>query len=229
MKPKALLAFSTGKDSAFALHVVRQRGDLEVVGLITTVTAAYGRVSMHGVRIALLEVQANALDLPCTQVPIPTPCPNEVYERAFGEALGAARDGGVSHVIFGDLFLRDIRAYRERQIAALELAPVFPLWGRDTRQLAEEMIDAGLRATLTCVDPRRLPGSFAGRSFDRNLLAELPTEVDPCGENGELHTFVTDGPGFRAPVAVTVGDVVERDGFVFADLVSQAMSPGART
>jgi uncharacterized protein (TIGR00290 family) len=219
MKPKAWLAFSSGKDSAYALHVARARGELEIVGLVTTVTEKYDRVAMHGVRVALLEAQASALELPCVKVPIPTPCTNEVYERAFGDALRAARSGGVTHVVFGDLFLADVRAYRERQVAAVGLAPVFPLWGRPTRALAEEMLDAGLRATVTCVDPRRAPRSFVGRAFDHALLGELPASVDPCGENGELHTFVSDGPGFRAPIATRTGEIVERDGFVFADIL----------
>jgi uncharacterized protein (TIGR00290 family) len=218
-RPKAILAFSSGKDSAFALEVTRRAGELEIVGLVTTVASAYGRVSIHGVREALLDRQIAAIGLPCAKVSLPSPCPNVVYERAFGAALVAARTAGVTHVVFGDLFLRDVRAYREAQLAAAGLAGVFPLWGRDTRALAEEMIASGLEASLTCVDPARLDRRFAGRGFDRTLLAELPASVDPCGENGEFHTFASAGPMFRAPIAVVPGEVVERDGFVFADLL----------
>ncbi|HET9622855.1 MAG TPA: hypothetical protein VFP84_15885 [Kofleriaceae bacterium] len=219
---KAWLSWSSGKDSAFALHEVRRAGELDVVGLVTTLTTAYGRVAMHGVRDALLDRQAAAIGLPCHKVGLPAPCSNAEYEQRLGAALGAARADGVTHIVFGDLFLADIRAYRERQLAALDLTPVFPLWGRDTRALAHAMVDAGLRAHLTCVDPRRLDRAFAGRVFDAALLADLPAGVDPCGEHGEFHTFVTAGPMFAAPIEVEPGEVVERDGFVFADLVPRA-------
>ena len=218
MKPKALLSWSSGKDSAFALHEVRRAGQLEIVGLLTTVNQQFERVAMHAVRVELLRRQAEAARLPLAIVEIPWPCPNGAYEAAMGEALRRARDDGVTHVVFGDLFLADIRAYREAQLAPLGLVPVFPLWQRDTRALAHAMIDSGLSARLTCVDPRALDRRFAGRAFDRALLAELPSAVDPCGENGEFHTFVTGGPMFAHPIEVTPGDVVERDGFVFADL-----------
>jgi uncharacterized protein (TIGR00290 family) len=218
-KPKALLAWSSGKDSAWALHEVRRAGELEVAGLLTTVTTTFGRVSMHAVREDLLDRQAAAVGLPCTKVRIPWPCPNERYEAEMATALAAARAEGVTHVIFGDLFLEDVRAYREKSLAGTGIEPVFPLWGRDTRALAAEMVEGGLRAVLTCVDPRALDGRFAGRSFDAALLAELPASVDPCGERGEFHTFVWDGPMFGAPIAVTPGEVVEREGFVFADLM----------
>jgi uncharacterized protein (TIGR00290 family) len=215
---KAWLSWSSGKDSAFALHEARRAGELDIVGLVTTVTTAYGRVAMHGVRDALLDQQAAATGLPCHKVGIPAPCSNAEYEQRLADALRRAIADGVSHIVFGDLFLADIRAYRERQLAALGLTPVFPLWQRDTRALAHAMIDAGLRARLTCIDPRQLDRRFAGRVFDAELLADLPATVDPCGENGEFHTFVTHGPMFRAPIEVTPGDIVERDGFVFADL-----------
>jgi uncharacterized protein (TIGR00290 family) len=218
-RPKALLSWSTGKDSAYTLHVARAAGEVEVVGLLTTVTAAYDRVSMHGVRRVLLDRQAEAAGLPLTVVDIPAPCPNEVYEQAMGAALDAARARGVSCVLFGDLFLADLRAYREQKLSAIGMTGVFPLWQRDTAALAREMTAAGLRAHLTCVDPRRLPGSFAGRRFDDALLAELPEGVDPCGENGEFHTFASAGPMFAAPIPVTPGEVAVRDGFVFADLL----------
>jgi uncharacterized protein (TIGR00290 family) len=215
-RAQALVSWSSGKDSAFALHEARR--ELDIVGLLTTVTAEFDRVSMHGVRRELLVRQAEAVGLPCTIVEIPSPCPNEVYERAMATALADAQAQGITHVVFGDLFLADIRAYREAKLASVGMHGVFPLWGRDTKQLAAEMIDAGLRATITCIDPRQLDRSFAGRVFDDSLLRDLPPDVDPCGEHGEFHTFATHGPMFRTPIATQVGDIVERDGFVFADL-----------
>jgi uncharacterized protein (TIGR00290 family) len=218
-RDRILLAWSSGKDSAFSLHVLRGMGDVEVVGLLTTVNEVHDRVAMHAVRRTLLEAQAAAAGLPLVIVRIPQPCPNEVYEAAMGRALEEAKARGVDGVAFGDLFLEDIRRYREERMAGTGLRLVFPLWDRPTAALAQEMLDAGLRARITCVDPRVLPGSFAGREFDRQLLTDLPRSVDPCGENGEFHTFAWDGPMFRRPVAVRGGLVVERDGFVFADLL----------
>jgi uncharacterized protein (TIGR00290 family) len=214
-----LLAWSSGKDSAWSLHVLRQRKDVEVVGLLTTVNSAYNRVAMHAISRELLEAQAEAADLPVTVVSIPSPCPNEIYEAAMGRAIAAATARGVQGVAFGDLFLQDVRSYRERQMRDTGLALHFPLWGRPTAELAEEMMMGGLRARLACIDPRVMPRSLAGREFDRSLLADLPAGVDACGENGEFHTFAWDGPMFRSPIRVRGGDVVERDGFVFADLV----------
>ena len=224
-RKRALVAWSSGKDSAYALHLLRQDGGYEVAGLLTTVTDAYGRVAMHGVREALLDAQAEAAGLPLVKVRIPSPCPNDVYERAMGEAMAAAREQGIGHVVFGDLFLTDIRAYREAQLAKIGITPVFPLWLRDTAALAREMIDAGIQAVLTCVDPRQLDPAFAGRRFDGALLDALPAGVDPCGENGEFHTLVTAGPMFRHPIPARVGEVVTRDGFVFADVLP-ARGPG---
>jgi len=218
-RPKIIVSWSTGKDSAFALHEIRSANAYEVVGALTTVTAAFGRVSMHGVREELLDAQIASLGLPCRKIYIPSPCPNSVYEREMASALTEAKRNGVTHVLFGDLFLQDIRAYRERQLAGLGLQGVFPLWMRDTAQLARQMLDAGVQATLTCVDLRKLDSSFAGRSFDADLLRCLPAGIDPCGENGEFHTFVSAGPMFRAPIPVTVGEIVQRDGFAFADLL----------
>jgi uncharacterized protein (TIGR00290 family) len=218
MKPKALLSWSSGKDSAFALHELRRAGELDVVGLLTTVTKAFERVAMHAVRTELLRRQAEAAGLPLIVVEIPSPCPNDAYEAAIGAALRAAKGDGITHVAFGDLFLADIRTYREAQLAPLGLTPVFPLWLRETRALAHEMIACGMSARLTCVDPRVLDRRFAGRVFDEALLAELPAGVDPCGEHGEFHTFVTHGPMFARPIDVQLGEIVERDGFVFADL-----------
>jgi uncharacterized protein (TIGR00290 family) len=218
-RPKAWLAWSSGKDSAWALHTVRLAGEFEVVALLTTVNRTHGRVAMHAVRESLLEMQAVAAGLPLVKVPIPSPCSNEVYERAMSEAMPQAAEAGVRHAIFGDLFLQDVRGYRESQLARCGMTPVFPLWGIETRLLAETMIGGGLRAYLTCVDPRKLERGYAGRRFDAELLADLPAGVDPCGENGEFHTFVCAGPMFGAEVPVTVGEIVEREGFVFADLL----------
>jgi len=213
---RALIAWSSGKDSAWALHVARGLG-VDVVGALTTITDAYGRVSMHGVREALLDAQLVAAGLPAWKVRIPAPCPNEVYEARMGEAVAAARDAGVTHVVFGDLFLPDVRAYRERQLAGTGLAPLFPLWQTPTAALAREMVAAGVVAHLTCVDPRKLPRAFAGRRLDE-VLDHLPPGVDPCGEHGEFHTFVAAGPMLAGRIPVAAGEVVERDGFVFADL-----------
>lgn len=218
LRPRALLSWSSGKDSAYALHVARQEGRFDVVGLLTTVTSNYARVSMHGVRESVLEAQAQSVGLPLTRVSIPAPCKNEEYEAAMRGAMETARVQGVTHVLFGDLYLEDIRAYREANLAKVGMHAAFPIWGRNTRELAEEMVDSGLRAILTCVDPQRLPASFAGRTFDRTLLRDLPSDVDPCGENGEFHTCVFQGPMLSAPLQVAVGDVVEREGFVFADV-----------
>lgn len=213
------MAWSSGKDSAYALHAVRQAGALDVVGLLTTVTDAYARVSMHGVRETILSAQAARVGLPLTTVRIPAPCPNEIYERAMAAALGDARARGVSHVVFGDLFLADLRAWRIARLAEVGMTAEFPLWRRDTAALAREMIAAGMEARIACLDPRRLDRSFAGRSFDDALLDALPPDVDPCGENGEFHTVVTAGPMFAAPIPTRLGEIVERDGFVFADVL----------
>ncbi|HWW32333.1 MAG TPA: hypothetical protein VNY70_03105 [Steroidobacteraceae bacterium] len=217
--PKAYISWSSGKDSAYALHEARSLGLAEVVGAITTISEAYDRVAMHGVRASLLDRQMAALGIPSVRVMLPSPCSNEIYEARFGEACERLKAKGVRHIVFGDLYLEDIRAYRERQLAALGMTGIFPLWRRDTPSLARAMIASGLIAYLTCVDPRRLDASFAGREFDDRLLEDLPPCVDPCGENGEFHTVVSAGPMFAAPIAVRVGEVVERDGFVFADVL----------
>ena len=218
-RPRAWLSWSSGKDSAFALHRVRSAGDVDVVGLLTTVNSTADRVAMHAVRNELLSVQATAVGLPVHRVDLPWPCPNEVYEQQMSAAISAAIDDGVEIMVFGDLFLEDIRAYREQQLAGTGVTPLFPLWGEPTAKLAAEMIESGVRAVLTCVDPAQAPDRLAGRWYDADLLAELPDSVDPCGERGEFHTFAVDGPCFQRPLDVTVGEVVHRAGFVFADVL----------
>ncbi len=217
-KPKAWLSWSSGKDSAWALETIRRQGEFEVTALLTTVNVTHGRVAMHAVREELVRKQASALHLPLVVVPLPWPCPNSAYEEAMADAVAQACSEGVNHMVFGDLFLEDIRKYREGKLAGTGITPLFPIWGLDTSQLARDMIESGLKAYLTCVDPKKLDRSFAGRRFDEALLAGLPAHVDPCGENGEFHTFCCAGPMFPDPIPVRPGEVVERDGFVFADL-----------
>ena len=219
MLPKAFVSWSSGKDSAFALCETRRLGLAEIVGVITTVNERFDRVAMHGVRSELLDRQIAALNLPAIKVLIPSPCTNEIYEARMADACATIKASGVHHLIFGDLFLEDIRAYRERTLAALGMTPIFPLWGRNTRRLAAEMIECGLVAHVVCLDPKQIPASFAGRRFDAALLDEIPAHVDPCGENGEYHTVVSQGPMFSAPIGVSVGQTVERDGFVFTDVI----------
>ena len=225
-RPKAWLAWSSGKDSAWALHTIRRQGEFEVVALLTTINRTYQRVAMHAVRESLVEMQAAAAGLPLVKVPIPSPCSNEIYEQAMSEAMARARAEGAWHIAFGDLFLEDIRAYREKHLAACGMTPVFPVWGKNTRGLAKEMLAGGLSAFLTCVDPRKLDRTFAGRRFDAHLLRDLPPSVDPCGENGEFHTFANAGPMFEREIPVELGEIVERDGFVFTDLLPRAVAAG---
>jgi len=216
---KILVSWSSGKDSAWMLHTLQQQHPGAVAGLLTTLNEAFDRVAMHAVRRTLLDAQAEATGLPLYAVGLPWPCSNEEYERRMGAAVSQFVAEGFTHVAFGDLFLEDVRRYREDRLTGTGLVPLFPLWKtKPTRDLAREMINGGLRAVLTCVDPRKLPATFAGRAFDLELLADMPNEVDPCGENGEFHSFVWDGPMFRHPIATRVGEVVERDGFVFADV-----------
>jgi len=217
-RPRALLSWSSGKDAAWSLHVLRQAGEVEVVGLLTTVNDAFGRVAMHAVREELLEAQAAAAGLPLWKVRIPYPCPNEAYEAAMAGACTRAVAEGITEVAFGDLFLEDVRDYRLQKLAPTGLAARFPLWGRPTAELAREMIAGGLQARLTCVDPRALDPAFVGRAFDADLLRDLPAGVDPCGERGEFHTFCHAGPMFERPIPIVPGEVVTRDGFTFADL-----------
>jgi uncharacterized protein (TIGR00290 family) len=219
MPPKAFVSWSSGKDSAFALCEARRLGLAEIVGVVTTVNERYERVAMHGVRSELLDRQIEALNLPAIKVPIPSPCTNDIYEARMANACAAIKASGVQHIIFGDLFLEEIRTYRERTLAVIGMTPLFPLWGRNTRRLAAEMIDNGLVAYLVCLDPKQTPASLAGRRFDAALLEEIPAQVDPCGENGEFHTVVTQGPMFSAPISVSIGQTVERDGFIFTDVI----------
>ncbi len=218
-RPKALIAWSSGKDSAWALHETRRSGEFDVVGAVTTVTDSFARVSMHGVREELLMAQLDAAGLPAIVVRIPYPCPNQIYEREMAAAMADAKARGVTHIIFGDLYLEDVRAYREKNLAGTGIAPVFPLWLRPTGRLARDMIDGGVEAHLAVVDLKKLPTSFAGRRFDTALLSEFPAGIDPCGENGEFHTFVSAGPMLARKILVRVGQTVERDGFAFADFV----------
>lgn len=216
---KTLVSWSSGKDAAWMLYCLRQNPAIQVAGLLTTVNRTYDRVAMHAVPRQFLLAQAAAAGLPPAAIDIPSPCSNEEYERAMADAMEGARADGIEAVAFGDLFLEDIRRYREKKMAPTGIVPLFPLWGIPTAELATRMIDAGFRILVTCVDPRVVPRELAGRPYDRQFLADLPPNVDPCGENGEFHTFVFDGPIFNHPLEVTAGEIVERDGFVFADVV----------
>lgn len=217
--PKILLSWSSGKDSAWTLHVLRRQG-ANVAGLLTTINQAFDRVAMHAVRRALVEQQAAAVGLPLWTVPLPWPCSNEEYERIMSEVCRRAVESSYDTVAFGDLFLADVREYRERTLHGTGLKPLFPVWGLPTDALAAEMIAAGLKAKITCVDPKVMPAALAGSDFNDAFLKALPPGTDPCGEKGEFHSFVYNGPMFRQAVPVSVGEVVERDGFVFADLTS---------
>jgi uncharacterized protein (TIGR00290 family) len=216
------VSWSSGKDSTLSLHTVRQDPTIKVTGLLTTVNAAADRVAMHAVRRELLEAQAARLALPLHVVELPWPCTNATYESQMAAAITAATDAGVDRMVFGDLFLEDVRAYRERMLDGTDISPVFPLWGEPTDLLARRMLDEGIRAVVTCVDPKQLPADFAGRAYDEQFLADLPDGVDPCGERGEFHTFVWDGPGFRSPIEVVTGEIVEREGFVYCDVLPRA-------
>jgi uncharacterized protein (TIGR00290 family) len=216
---KILVSWSTGKDSAWMLHAINQRYPKAAAGLLTTTNQAFDRVAMHAVRRELLEAQASAAELPLHVLPLPWPCSNEQYEAIMKAAIAGFVADGFTHVAFGDLFLEDVRRYREDRLAGTGLEPLFPLWKtKSTADLAQDMIDGGLQARLTCIDPRKLDRSFAGRAFDQELLNDLPAGTDPCGENGEFHSFACAGPMFTKAIDVEIGDVVDRDGFVFADL-----------
>ena len=215
---RALLSWSSGKDSAWALHTLRD-WDIEIAGLLTTFNGKVDRVAMHAVRHELVNAQAEAVGLPLRAIELPWPCSNSQYEELMADACRRAVEDGIHAIVFGDLFLRDIREYRERALRGSGLEPIFPLWEIPTRDLSRAMIEGGLRARITCVDKKVLDPSFAGREFDAAFLADLPPQVDPCGENGEFHTFAYDGPMFRHPIPITGGELHDADGFVFADLL----------
>jgi uncharacterized protein (TIGR00290 family) len=225
-RKKALLSWSTGKDSAWALHLVHQSRDVEIVALVTTFNSAANRVAMHAVRRELVQAQAEAVRLPLWPVELPWPCSNADYETRMSDLCRRAVNDGISAFVFGDLFLEDIRDYRIRQLQGTGIEPLFPVWMLPTAQLARDMIAAGVKAKITCVDPAKLDRSFAGREFDTNFLATIPANIDPCGENGEFHTFVYNAPGFSAPLRVHTGEIVERDGFVFADVTAAKVTIG---
>jgi uncharacterized protein (TIGR00290 family) len=221
---KVLVSWSSGKDSAWALHVLKQQAEYEIVGLVTTINSAFDRVAMHGTRRELVEMQAEAAGLPLIKVPLPWPCSNLDYEGAMKKLCQEALEAGVSAIAFGDLFLADIRAYREAQLKGTGLEPLFPIWRIPTDNLARQMIAGGLRARLVCVDPKQLDPGFAGRDFDLKLLEELPRGVDPCGENGEFHSFVYAGPMFQRDLPIATGEKVQRDGFCYCDVLAAAAS-----
>jgi uncharacterized protein (TIGR00290 family) len=224
---RVLLSWSSGKDSAWTLHVLRHDPSIEVCALLTTLNSEFDRVAMHGVRHAVLEAQTTAAGLPLWVVPLPWPCSNEEYEKLMAEACRRAIGEGIEAVAFGDLFLEDVRAYRMRQLAGTGLEPLFPLWQIPTDQLAREMIAGGLRARLTCIDTEQLPAGFAGREFDESLLKDLPATADPCGEKGEFHSCVYAGPMFKAPLEIESGEIARRDRFVFADvLIAEGVAAG---
>jgi uncharacterized protein (TIGR00290 family) len=218
-KRKILLSWSSGKDSAWSLHVLHRHPDLEVLGLLTTINSNFQRVAMHGTRYELLQAQANAAGLPLWEVPLPWPCSNEIYEQAMSAACAAAVEQGISAIAFGDLFLEEVRRYREERLRGTGLEPLFPIWGRNTRELICEMLDGGLRARIVCVDPSKLASDFIGRDLNHDALRLFPASVDPCGENGEFHTFAYAGPMFQKAIPIETGECVSRDGFLFADVV----------
>ena len=219
MPKQIILSWSSGKDSAWTLYQLQQDPDYEVVGLVTTVNQKYQRVAMHGVREQILQQQADAAGLPLHALNIPSPCTNKEYEAVMQNFIRVMQKNGIEYMAFGDLYLEDIRQYREKQLEGSGITPVFPLWLKPTRALAKEMIDGGLEATITCIDPKKLSASFAGRRFNYDFINDLPEQIDPCGENGEFHSCVHNGPMFHHPIGITTGDVVERDNFVFADLI----------
>ena len=214
---KILVSWSSGKDCAWALHLLRQQPDIKIVALLTTINSEFDRVAMHGTRSAVLEAQASAAALPLWKIQLPWPCSNEEYEHRIAEACLRATSEGIEAIAFGDLFLRDVRAYREKQLQRTGIEPLFPLWDIPTRELAHDMISGGFRAKLVCVDSRQLDPSFAGRDFNTSLLNDLLPSVDPCGENGEFHSCVYDGPMFSRPISLDAGEIVDRDGFIYAD------------
>ena len=230
MPNRVLISWSSGKDSAWTLHVLRQQHDLEIAGLLTTFNEAFDRVAMHAVRRELVEAQAHAAGVPLWPVWLPWPCSNEIYEQRMLGALESAREQGVTHMAFGDLFLEDVRDYRIRLLAGSGITPLFPLWRQpeSTPTLARDMLAAGVHAILTCVDPTQVDARFVGREYDAALLTELPAKADPCGERGEFHTFCYAGPMFDAPIPVTAGETIERDGFCFAEVCKRIVQTRGR-
>jgi len=219
MKKKALMSWSSGKDSAWALYQLQQNKEVDVVGLFCTVNKEFNRVAMHGVRLELLQKQAESVGLPLEVIEIPNPCSNAEYEKIMGQFVAMAKNNSIEYFAFGDLFLEDIRNYREEKLKNSGIKALFPIWGIPTETLSREMVSAGLRTIITCIDPRKVPEEYAGREFNENFLTSLPETIDPCGENGEFHSFVFDGPMFKEKIAISVGEIVNRDGFVFADIL----------
>ncbi len=228
MSKRTLLGWSSGKDSAWALHVLRQRNDIEVVGLFTTVSEAYQRVVMHAVRLELLKLQADAVNLPLHIINIPIPCSNKQYKSVMSRFIEEVKSQGIEYMAFGDIYLLDVRKYREVHLKDTGITPIFPLWQQPTGRISKDMLLAGLKAFITCVNPKYMPSSFAGRQFDQQLLDDLPATVDPLGENGEFHTFAVDGPMFVEPIAIRVGEIIEREGFVFAELFHRSSTLGTK-
>ena len=218
-KKKAVVSWSTGKDSAYAYYLVAQSDEYEVVGLLTTITGTFGRVAMHGTREAILDAQAERIGMPIHKVKIPWPCTNEIYESTMGAAFEQLKADGITHIIFGDLYLEDIRSYREASVNGTGLTCVFPLWGMDTDELSKAMTASGLQAVLVCIDPKALQKDFAGQLYNQELVADLPVDADPCGENGEFHTAVVNGPMFDRPIDYSIGETVERSGFIYTDVL----------
>jgi uncharacterized protein (TIGR00290 family) len=219
MKKKTLLSWSGGKDSAWALHVLRQQRDIEIAGLFCTINQKFQRVAMHAVRTELVLLQAQNIGLSVQFIPIPHPCSDGEYEVIMKEFVGRATKRGIECFAFGDIFLEDIRRYREANLAGSGIAPIFPLWGMPTKGLSREMVKGGLRAIITCIDPKYLSSTFAGQEYGESFLERIPAHIDPCGENGEFHTFAFAGPMFRKPVGMMIGEAVERDGFRFTDIL----------
>lgn len=219
MKKRVLLSWSSGKDCAWALHVLRQQADIEVVGLFSTVNEEFERVAMHAVRNELVKLQADSVGLPVELIPIPYPCSNDAYERIMAEFIQRVKAQGIDSIAFGDLYLEDIRQYREDKLAGTGITPIFPLWGMATDALSKTMVEAGHRAIITCIDPAKMPAELAGHEYNAAFLQQLPAAVDPCGENGEFHSFAFDGPMFKQPVNLQVGETVTRDGFIFTDIL----------
>lgn len=219
MKKRTLLSWSSGKDSAWALHVLRRQSDIDVVRLFSTVNQKFERVAMHAVRNELLQQQAESVGLPIQVIPIPDPCSNAEYENIMGEFIEQAKEQRIDCIAFGDLYLEDIRKYREEKLGGTGITPIFPLWGKDTEALSKEMLECGLRAIITCIDPRNMPADLAGKEYNASFLEQIPAGVDPCGENGEFHSFAFDGPMFKSAVNILVGETVSRDGFIFTDLI----------